>query len=112
MTTGRRVPANPTLKAPVYIGTTPHFGNVIVGVEKGFFEAAGLIVTPTKFANGATAANAFRVKGQGIVASGGLAAVRMWQSGIVGVCSVAHYLSEERRVGTEFVSTVRSRWCP
>lgn len=87
-----RAQARAKLQASVYIGTTPHFGSVIVGAEKGFFEAAGLDVSLTKFANGAVAADAFRVNDQTIVVSGDLATVRMWQSGAyAGVCSVANY---------------------
>ena len=39
----------------VFIGTTPHFGNIVVGAEKGFFEKEGLPVQVTNFASGSTA---------------------------------------------------------
>ena len=52
--------AQPSQKMDVFIGTTPHFGNVIVGVEKKFFEKEGVAVALTNFASGSVAADAFR----------------------------------------------------
>jgi ABC-type nitrate/sulfonate/bicarbonate transport system substrate-binding protein len=77
----------------IYIGTTPHFGNIIVGAEKGFFEKQGLPVRITNFASGSVAADAFKTgKGSTIVA-GDLPSIRLWQLGFVGLCPQAHYNS-------------------
>ncbi len=75
----------------IYIGTTPHFGNIIVGADKGFFEKEGLSVKITNFASGSTAADAFKTgKGSAIVA-GDLPTIRLWQQGFVGIAPQAHY---------------------
>jgi NitT/TauT family transport system substrate-binding protein len=75
----------------VFIGTTPHFGNVIVGAEKGFFEKEGLPVRITNFASGSTAVDAFRA-GQGhLVVAGDLPSLRLWKQGGIGLCAQANY---------------------
>jgi ABC-type nitrate/sulfonate/bicarbonate transport system substrate-binding protein len=75
----------------IFIGTTPHFGNIIVGAEKGFFEKEGLPVQVTNFASGATAVDAFRA-GQGhLVVAGDLPSLRLWKQGGIGLCAQANY---------------------
>jgi ABC-type nitrate/sulfonate/bicarbonate transport system substrate-binding protein len=75
----------------IYIGTTPHFGNVIVAAEKGFFEKQGLPVKITNFASGSVAADAFKTGKGSIIVAGDLPSIRLWQLGFVGVCPQAHY---------------------
>ncbi len=87
-------PARAQLKAPkmdVFIGTTPHFGNVIIGAEKGFFEKEGLAVALTNFASGSVAADAFRAGRGTIVVTGDLPAIRLWQQGNIGIAPQANY---------------------
>jgi ABC-type nitrate/sulfonate/bicarbonate transport system substrate-binding protein len=75
----------------IFIGTTPHFGNIVVGSEKGFFEKEGLQVQVTNFASGATAVDAFRA-GQGhLVVAGDLPSLRLWKQGGIGLCPQANY---------------------
>jgi ABC-type nitrate/sulfonate/bicarbonate transport system substrate-binding protein len=75
----------------IYIGTTPHFGNVIVAAEKGFFEKHGLPVKITNFASGSVAADAFKTGKGSVIVSGDLPSIRLWQLGFVGLCPQAHY---------------------
>jgi len=75
----------------ISIGTTPHFGNVIVGAEKGFFEKQGLPVKITNFASGSVAADAFKTGKGSVIVSGDLPSIRLWQLGFVGLCPQAHY---------------------
>ena len=75
----------------IYIGTTPHFGNVIVGAEKGFFEKQGLPVKITNFASGSVAADAFKTGKGSVIVAGDLPSIRLWQLGFVGLCPQAHY---------------------
>lgn len=77
----------------IYIGTTPHFGNIIVGAEKGFFEKEGLPVKITNFASGSVAADAFRTGKGSILVAGDLPSIRLWQQGFIGLCPQAHYNS-------------------
>jgi sulfonate transport system substrate-binding protein len=75
----------------IYIGTTPHFGNIIVGAEKGFYEKEGLTAKITNFASGSVAADAFRTGKGHIIVAGDLPSIRLWQQGFVGVAPQAHY---------------------
>lgn len=75
----------------IYIGTTPHFGNIIVGAEKGFFEKEGLPAKITNFASGSVAADAFKTGKGSIIVAGDLPSIRLWQLGFIGVCPQAHY---------------------
>lgn len=78
-------------KMDIFIGTTPHFGNVIIGAEKGFYEKEGLPVTITNFASGSVAADAFRAGRGSIVVTGDLPAMRLWQQGNIGIAPQANY---------------------
>ena len=90
--TGGRAHAQAKLRPmQVFIGTTPHFGNVIIGQEKGFYEKEGLPVTITNFASGSVAADAFRAGKGHIVVTGDLPAMRLWQQGNIGVAPQANY---------------------
>jgi ABC-type nitrate/sulfonate/bicarbonate transport system substrate-binding protein len=75
----------------IFIGTTPHFGNVIVGAEKGFFEKEGLPAQITNFASGATAVDAFRAGQGNLVVAGDLPSLRLWKQGGIGLCAQANY---------------------
>jgi ABC-type nitrate/sulfonate/bicarbonate transport system substrate-binding protein len=81
----------PLEKMAVFIGTTPHFGNVIVGAEKGFFEKEGLPVQVTNFASGSTAVDAFRAGQGNLVVAGDLPSLRLWKQGGIGLCAQANY---------------------
>ncbi|HSD99372.1 MAG TPA: ABC transporter substrate-binding protein [Burkholderiales bacterium] len=78
-------------KMEIFIGTTPHFGNVIIGAEKGFYEKEGLPVTITNFASGSVAADAFRAGKGHLVVTGDLPAMRLWNQGNIGICPQANY---------------------
>ncbi len=75
----------------IYIGTTPHFGNVIVASEKGFFQKEGLPAKITNFASGSVAADAFRTGKGSVIVAGDQPTIRLWQQGFIGVSPQAHY---------------------
>jgi ABC-type nitrate/sulfonate/bicarbonate transport system substrate-binding protein len=75
----------------IYIGTTPHFGNIIVGADKGFFEKEGLPVKITNFASGSTAADAFKTGKGSVIVAGDLPTIRLWQQNFIGIAPQAHY---------------------
>jgi ABC-type nitrate/sulfonate/bicarbonate transport system substrate-binding protein len=81
----------PLEKMSIFIGTTPHFGNIIVGAEKGFFEKEGLPVQITNFASGSTAVDAFRAGQGNLVVAGDLPSLRLWRQGGIGLCPQANY---------------------
>jgi len=75
----------------ISIGTTPHFGNVVVAHEGGHFKKHGLETDLTVFASGSVATEAF-VSGQGdIVIAGDLPALRLWTKGFIGITPQASY---------------------
>ncbi len=86
-----------------YIGTTPHFGNVIVGAEKGFFAKEGLAVKITNFASGSVAADAFKTGKGSVLVAGDLPSIRLWQQGFIGISPQAHYDSLSIIVGRDTV---------
>lgn len=88
---GRPAGAQQLQKMEVFIGTTPHFGNVIVAAEKKFFEKEGLPVALTNFASGSVAADAFRAGRGSSVVTGDMPAIRLWQQGNIGICPQANY---------------------
>ena len=88
---GASAQSQPLEKMSIFIGTTPQFSNVVVGVEKGFFEKEGLPVQITNFASGATAVDAFRAGRGDIVVAGDLPSLRLWQQGGIGICPQANY---------------------
>lgn len=75
----------------IYIGTTPHFGNVIVGAEKGFYQKEGLTAKITNFASGSVAADAFRTGKGSVIVAGDLPSIRLWSQGFLGIAPQAHY---------------------
>lgn len=75
----------------IFIGTTPHFGNIIVGAEKGFYKKEGLSAQITNFASGATAIDAFRAGRGNLVVAGDLPSLRLWKQGGVGICPQSNY---------------------
>jgi len=79
-------------KTPVFIGTTPQFSNVIIGVERGFFLKEGLPVEITNFSSGAAAVDAFRTGNGGLVVAGDFPSLKVWsQGGGIGICPQASY---------------------
>lgn len=87
------VRAQPKLrKLQIVLGTTPQFGNVIVGLQKGFYEREGLPAEITYFTSGAAATQAFRAGNGDVAVSGDLPSLRLWTGGDgVGLCPQAHY---------------------
>ncbi len=92
-------------KMEVFIGTTPHFGNVIVGTEKGFFEKEGLPVAITNFASGSVAADAFRAGNGHVVVTGDLPAIRLWNQGNIGISPQANYDELSIIVGRSYIKS-------
>ena len=78
-------------KMLVFIGTTPHFGNVIVADRKGFWQKEGLTADITIFASGSVAAEAFRAGKGHVVVTGDQPAIRLWQDGFIGFVPQANY---------------------
>lgn len=79
-------------KMSIVLGTTPQFGNVIVGLQKGFYEKEGLPAEITYFTSGSAATQAFRSGNGDVAVSGDLPSLRLWTGGDgVGICPQAHY---------------------
>ena len=79
-------------KMSIVLGTTPQFGNVIVGLQKGFYEKEGLPAEITYFTSGSAATQAFRAGNGDVAVSGDLPSLRLWTGGDgVGICPQAHY---------------------
>lgn len=79
-------------KMSIVLGTTPQFGNVIVGLQKGFYEKEGLPAEITYFTSGSAATQAFRGGNGDVAVSGDLPSLRLWTGGDgVGLCPQAHY---------------------
>lgn len=73
------------------MGTTPHFGNVIIGDAKGMFKQHGLEVEITNFSSGAVATQAFAA-GQGdLVNAADLSALLLWNRGHIGLAPQAKF---------------------
>lgn len=76
----------------IVLGTTPQFGNVIVGLTKGFYEREGLPADITYFTSGSAATQAFRAGNGDVAVSGDLPSLRLWTGGDgAGLCPQAHY---------------------
>jgi ABC-type nitrate/sulfonate/bicarbonate transport system substrate-binding protein len=78
-------------KMLVFIGTTPHFGNVIVADKKGFWQKEGLAADVNIFASGSVAAEAFRAGKGHVVVTGDQPAIRLWKDGFLGFAPQANY---------------------
>ena len=79
-------------KLQIVLGTTPQFGNVIVGLQKGFYEREGLPADITYFTSGSAATQAFRAGNGDVAVSGDLPSLRLWTGGDgLGLCPQAHY---------------------
>ena len=86
---GPRIAQAQTGKMAIFIGTAPHFGNIVVADEKGFFRKEGLQTELTPFASGSIACEAFAA-GQGHAADcGDLGALKLWTKNSVGICPTA-----------------------
>ena len=75
----------------VFIGTTPHFGNVIVADRQGFWKKEGLSAEITIFASGSIAAEGFRAGKGHVVVTGDQPAIRLWKDGFIGFSPQANY---------------------
>ena len=75
----------------VFIGTTPHFGNVIVADRQGFWKKEGLAAEITIFASGSIAAEGFRAGKGHVVVTGDQPAIRLWKDGFIGFSPQANY---------------------
>jgi ABC-type nitrate/sulfonate/bicarbonate transport system substrate-binding protein len=90
-TIGARAQTKTLQKMSIFIGTTPHFGNVVIALEKGFLEKEGLPAQITNFASGATAVDAFRAGRGDVVVAGDLPSLRLWKQGGIGICPQSNY---------------------
>src|SRR5579872_3338792 len=90
---GQAANAQPKLqKMHIVLGTTPQFSNVIVGLQKGFYEQFGLPADITYFTSGSAATQAFRTGNGDIAVAGDLPSLRLWTGGDgIGLCPQAHY---------------------
>jgi ABC-type nitrate/sulfonate/bicarbonate transport system substrate-binding protein len=78
-------------KISYLMGTTPHFGNVIVADVKGIFKQHGVNVEITNFSSGAVATQAFAA-GQGdLVNAADLSALLLWNRGNIGLTPQAKF---------------------
>jgi len=79
-------------KLSIVLGTTPQFGNVIIGLTKGFYDKEGLPADITYFTSGSAATQAFRAGNGDVAVSGDLPSLRLWlQDAGAGLCPQAHY---------------------
>lgn len=79
-------------KLSIVLGTTPQFGNVIVGLQKGFYDKEGLPAEITYFTSGSAATQAFRTGNGDVAVAGDLPSLRLWTGGDgLGLCPQAHY---------------------
>lgn len=78
-------------KVSMFIGTTPHFGNIIVAKDKGFFAKEGLDVSLTNFTSGTAATEAFRAGEGDLVDAGDMPSLKLWDLGNVGICPQTTY---------------------
>ena len=78
-------------KISYLMGTTPHFGNVIIADVKGMFKQHNVNVEITNFSSGAVATQAFAA-GQGdLVNAADLSALLLWNRGNVGLAPQAKF---------------------
>jgi ABC-type nitrate/sulfonate/bicarbonate transport system substrate-binding protein len=80
-----------TDKISLLMGTTPHFGNVIIADVKGIFRKHGLLVEITNFSSGAVATQAFAANQGDLVNAADLSALLLWNRGHVGLCPQAKF---------------------
>lgn len=65
----------------IFLGSTPHWTNVYVGVEKGYFSKEGIDPQITRFTTGSAATDAFLAGRGDIVQTCELASLGMWERG-------------------------------
>lgn len=65
----------------IFLGSTPHWTNVYVGVEKGYFSKEGIDPQITRFTTGSAATDAFLAGRGDIVQTCELASLGMWARG-------------------------------
>jgi NitT/TauT family transport system substrate-binding protein len=65
----------------IFLGSTPHWTNVYVGVEKGYFAKEGIELQITRFTTGSAATDAFLAGRGDIVQTCELASLGMWERG-------------------------------
>ena len=87
------------------MGTTPHFGNVIVADAKGMFRQHGLQVEITNFSTGAVATQAFAANQGDLVNAADLSALLLWNRGYVGLCPQAKFQDLTVIVGRKYINT-------
>lgn len=78
-------------KMAIFMGTTPHFANVVVAQEGGHFKKFGLDTEITVFASGSVASEAFLAGKGHVVVTGDMPALKLWEKGLIGVSSQASY---------------------
>jgi ABC-type nitrate/sulfonate/bicarbonate transport system substrate-binding protein len=65
----------------IFLGSTPHWTNVYVGVDKGYFAKEGIDLQITRFTTGSAATDAFLAGRGDIVQTCELASLGMWERG-------------------------------
>jgi ABC-type nitrate/sulfonate/bicarbonate transport system substrate-binding protein len=93
-------------KVRVFTGSTAHWADLVVGMDKGYFQKHGIEVEPTYFTTGAAATESF-VAGKGdIVLTCELASLGMWKRGAaVGVSRQARLIDQEYLVAREGIES-------
>jgi NitT/TauT family transport system substrate-binding protein len=70
----------------IFLGSTPHWTNIYVGIEKGYFAKEGIDLQVTRFTTGSAATDAFLAGRGDIVQTCELASLGIWErGGAVGV---------------------------
>jgi NitT/TauT family transport system substrate-binding protein len=70
----------------IFLGSTPHWSNVYVGIDKGYFAKEGIDLEVTRFTTGSAATDAFLAGRGDIVQTCELASLGMWaRGGAVGI---------------------------
>lgn len=70
----------------IFLGSTPHWSNIYVGVAKGYFAKEGIDLQITRFTTGSAATDAFLAGRGDIVQTCELASLGMWnRGGAVGI---------------------------
>jgi ABC-type nitrate/sulfonate/bicarbonate transport system substrate-binding protein len=102
----RKISAQPTTKKiSLLMGTTPHFGNVIVADVRGMFRQHGVEVEITNFSSGAVATQAFAANQGDLVNAADLSALLLWNRGHVGLCPQAKFQDLTVIVGRKYINS-------
>jgi ABC-type nitrate/sulfonate/bicarbonate transport system substrate-binding protein len=92
-------------KISLLMGTTPHFGNVIIADVMGIFKQHGVQVEITTFSSGAVATQAFAAGAGDLVNAADLSALLLWNRGHVGLTPQAKFQDLTVVVGRKSINT-------